>query len=97
MTYTQTSRHQDSKYSHDICTSSTTDPTFPTVGLDIAEGRNHLTGKTMAAFRYIYENHFHEADWFMKVSNKLSIILALTSDIYSFRPQKKYLTEYNSI
>ncbi|BFY98587.1 hypothetical protein BsWGS_01628 [Bradybaena similaris] len=55
--------------------SSMTDPTFPTVGLDISEGRSHLTGKTMAAFRYIYENHFHEADWFMKADDDTYVIV----------------------
>lgn len=52
-------------------TSSKSDSGFPTVGLEVPEGRNHLTGKTMAAFRYIYENHFNDADWFMKVSHSL--------------------------
>ncbi|CAG5135641.1 unnamed protein product [Candidula unifasciata] len=55
--------------------SSKTDPTFPTVGIDVPEGRDHLTGKTMAAFRYIYENHFHEADWFMKADDDTYVIV----------------------
>uniref|UniRef100_A0A0B7AYV3 Glycoprotein-N-acetylgalactosamine 3-beta-galactosyltransferase 1 n=2 Tax=Arion vulgaris TaxID=1028688 RepID=A0A0B7AYV3_9EUPU len=54
--------------------SSKTVSEFPTVGLDVPEGRNHLTGKTMAAFRYIYENHFHDADWFMKADDDTYVI-----------------------
>ncbi|CAL1546932.1 unnamed protein product [Lymnaea stagnalis] len=55
--------------------SSVTDLDFPTVSLDVPEGRTHLTGKTMAAFRYIYENHFEEADWFMKADDDTYVIL----------------------
>ena len=50
-----------------LSSSSVTDPDFPTVGLKIADGRSHLTAKTMAAFRYLYDHHFQHADWFMKV------------------------------
>ena len=47
--------------------SSESDKNFPAIGLGTPEGRGHLTAKTMAAFRYIYEYHFNDADWFMKV------------------------------
>ncbi|XP_021341872.1 glycoprotein-N-acetylgalactosamine 3-beta-galactosyltransferase 1-B-like [Mizuhopecten yessoensis] len=55
--------------------SSTTNTTFPTVGFDIPEGREHLTAKTMTAFRYIFEKHFNEADWFIKIDDDSFVIL----------------------
>ncbi|XP_046542310.1 glycoprotein-N-acetylgalactosamine 3-beta-galactosyltransferase 1-B-like [Haliotis rubra] len=55
--------------------SSVTDPKFPTIGLNVSEGRQHLTAKTMQAFRYIYENHFDDADWFMKADDDTYVIL----------------------
>ena len=42
---------------------------FPTVGLNVSEGREHLTAKTMQGFRYIYDHHLDDADWFMKVKS----------------------------
>ncbi|XP_005113042.2 glycoprotein-N-acetylgalactosamine 3-beta-galactosyltransferase 1-A [Aplysia californica] len=54
--------------------SSVADPSFPTVGLDVADGRSHLTAKTMAAFRYLYDNHFNDADWFMKADDDTFVI-----------------------
>jgi glycoprotein-N-acetylgalactosamine 3-beta-galactosyltransferase len=55
--------------------SSTTNTSFPTIGLDVPEGREHLTGKTMQAFRYVYEHHKDDADWFMKVDDDTYVIL----------------------
>ncbi|XP_059178844.1 glycoprotein-N-acetylgalactosamine 3-beta-galactosyltransferase 1-like [Physella acuta] len=55
--------------------SSKEDPEFPAVNLEVPEGRGHLTGKTMAAFRYIYEHYFDEADWFMKADDDTYVIL----------------------
>lgn len=55
--------------------SSTTDPNFPTIGLNVSEGRDHLTGKTMRAFLYVYKNHFNDADWFMKADDDTYVIV----------------------
>lgn len=55
--------------------SSETNTSFPTVGINVPEGREHLTGKTMQAFRYIYNNHFNDADWFMKADDDTYVII----------------------
>ncbi|XP_076461567.1 glycoprotein-N-acetylgalactosamine 3-beta-galactosyltransferase 1-like isoform X2 [Babylonia areolata] len=49
--------------------------TFPTIGLNVPEGRQHLTAKTMQAFRYIYQHHFDDADWFMKADDDTYVIM----------------------
>lgn len=55
--------------------SSQTNESFPTVGLNVSEGRGHLTAKTMKALRYIYENHFDDADWFLKADDDTFVIV----------------------
>ena len=58
-----------------IFISSVTNTSFPTIGLNISEGREHLTGKTMQAFRYVYEHYKDQADWFMKADDDTFVIL----------------------
>ncbi|XP_059178832.1 glycoprotein-N-acetylgalactosamine 3-beta-galactosyltransferase 1-B-like isoform X1 [Physella acuta] len=55
--------------------SSIDNKTFPAIGLNVSEGREHLTAKTMKAFRYIYENHFNDADWFVKADDDTYLII----------------------
>ncbi|XP_067650066.1 glycoprotein-N-acetylgalactosamine 3-beta-galactosyltransferase 1-like [Haliotis asinina] len=55
--------------------SSTTDESFPTIGLNVPEGREHLTAKTMQAFRHIYANHLTEADWFLKADDDTYVLV----------------------
>ncbi|XP_076461553.1 glycoprotein-N-acetylgalactosamine 3-beta-galactosyltransferase 1-like [Babylonia areolata] len=55
--------------------SSQWNSTFPTIGLNISEGREHLTAKTMQAFRFIYHHHFDDADWFMKADDDTYVIM----------------------
>lgn len=57
--------------------SSNESSTFPApvIGLEVAEGRGHLTAKTMQAFKYIYDNHYDEADWFMKADDDTFVVL----------------------
>lgn len=55
--------------------SSTTNTTFPTIGLNVSEGREHLTAKTMQAFKYVYDKYFNDADWFMKADDDTYVII----------------------
>jgi len=45
------------------------DTSLPTVKIPVKEGRNYLWSKTKEAFRYVYEHHFEEADWFFKADD----------------------------
>lgn len=55
--------------------SSKNNASFPAIGLDVKEGREHLTSKTMQAFRYVYDHYKHKADWFMKADDDTYVIL----------------------
>ena len=48
---------------------------FPAIGMNTSTGRKHLASKTMRAFRYIYQNHFADADWFMKADDDTYVII----------------------
>ncbi|KAL5007663.1 hypothetical protein ScPMuIL_016469 [Solemya velum] len=55
--------------------SSENNEIFPTIGLDVEEGREHLTAKTMHAFRYILKHHIDDAEWFMKADDDTYVIV----------------------
>ncbi|KAF4526494.1 hypothetical protein B566_EDAN013782 [Ephemera danica] len=55
--------------------SSTNDTSLPSVALPVKEGRNNLWAKTKEAFRYVYENYFDKADWFMKADDDTYVIV----------------------
>jgi len=54
--------------------SSQTNESFPTVGLNVSEGREHLTGKTVNAFRYCYKHYGNSFDWFLKADDDTYVI-----------------------
>ena len=55
--------------------SSKPDADFPAIGLPVGEGRDNLWGKTREAYRYAYEKHIHEADWFLKADDDTYVVL----------------------
>ncbi|GAB6032350.1 hypothetical protein CHUAL_010987 [Chamberlinius hualienensis] len=45
------------------------------VSLDVPDGRLKLWSKTKEAFKYIFENHIEEADWFLKADTDTYVIM----------------------
>ena len=55
--------------------SSEYNATFPTVGLNVSSGRQHISAKSRASWRYIYEHHRDDADFFMKADPDSFVII----------------------
>lgn len=46
------------------------DPNNPDIiVIPVPEGRSHLWNKTRLVMKYVYENHYNEADWFMRADD----------------------------
>ncbi|XP_069948073.1 glycoprotein-N-acetylgalactosamine 3-beta-galactosyltransferase 1 isoform X3 [Cherax quadricarinatus] len=58
-----------------IFISSEEDKELGAVALKVGEGRDHLWEKTKAAFIYIYNNHYNDADWFLKADDDTYVIV----------------------
>ena len=55
--------------------SEAADDELPSTKLNTSSGREHLTAKTVQAFQFIYEHHYHQFDWFIKCDDDTYLIV----------------------
>ncbi|XP_027013669.1 glycoprotein-N-acetylgalactosamine 3-beta-galactosyltransferase 1 [Tachysurus fulvidraco] len=48
---------------------------FPTVGLNVSEGRDNLYMKTIQALHYIHTHHLDSAEWFLKADDDTFVVV----------------------
>ncbi|XP_015257639.1 PREDICTED: glycoprotein-N-acetylgalactosamine 3-beta-galactosyltransferase 1 [Cyprinodon variegatus] len=63
------------KHCHRVLYMSSVKTDFPTVGLNVSEGRENLYWKTIRAFQYIHQHHMDEADWFLKADDDTYVVI----------------------
>ncbi|XP_046874666.1 glycoprotein-N-acetylgalactosamine 3-beta-galactosyltransferase 1 isoform X1 [Hypomesus transpacificus] len=68
---------------------SSVETDFPTVGLNVSEGREQLYWKTIRAFQYIHQHHFDEADWFLKADDDTYVVMEnLRHTLSKYNPEE---------
>ncbi|XP_029975989.1 glycoprotein-N-acetylgalactosamine 3-beta-galactosyltransferase 1 [Salarias fasciatus] len=63
------------KHCHKLLYMSSQTTDFPTVGLNVSEGKENLYWKTIRAFQHIHQNHLEEADWFLKADDDTFVVV----------------------
>ncbi|XP_014877246.1 glycoprotein-N-acetylgalactosamine 3-beta-galactosyltransferase 1 [Poecilia latipinna] len=63
------------KHCHHILYMSSVKTDFPTVELNVSEGRENLYWKTIRALQYIHQHHQDKANWFLKADDDTFVVI----------------------
>ena len=59
------------------------DKSLGSIKLDVEDGRHGLWDKVKLAFKYVYENHFDDFDWFLKADDDTFVIVENLKEMLS--------------
>ncbi|XP_036001499.1 glycoprotein-N-acetylgalactosamine 3-beta-galactosyltransferase 1 [Fundulus heteroclitus] len=63
------------KHCHKMLYMSSVKTDFPTVELNVSEGRENLYWKTIRALQYLHQHHLDEASWFLKADDDTYVVV----------------------